>query len=208
MVADHDDDARSLPIHESPWIMLLPLVLLAILSIAGGWVGIPAALGGNNAIEAFLAPVFANPAATEAPAAAGSQSLELTLAAISVFVAALGLYIAFLWYWKKPGTASALAVRFKPAYTVLENKFWVDQIYNNFLVIPLLMFTRSFLELIFERGVVNGSGKAAGTAVRGFAWLERRQISGNIRSYAGWLALGAAAVIAVMIFGRAVWIRP
>jgi NADH-quinone oxidoreductase subunit L len=202
----HTADAH--PIHESPWLMLLPLVLLAILSVAGGWVGIPAALGGNNAIEAFLAPVFANPIATNAPTAAGSQSLELTLAAISVLVAALGFYIAYLFYYKKPGTAAALAADHKPAYSVLENKFWVDEIYTNFLIIPLLMFTRSFLELIFERGVVNGSGKAAGTAIRGFAWLERRQISGNIRSYAGWLALGAAAVIAIMIFGRTLWMLP
>ncbi len=206
----HPDERKSdpHPIHESPWIMLLPLVLLAILSITGGWVGVPAALGGNNAIETFLAPVFSNSALTDVPATTGSQSLELTLAAISVLVAALGFFIAFRWYYKKPGTAATLAAEHKPAYALLENKFWVDEIYNNFLIIPLLMFTRSFLELIFERGVVNGSGKAAGTAVRGFAWLERRQISGNIRSYAGWLALGAAAVIAIMIFGRTLWMLP
>jgi NADH-quinone oxidoreductase subunit L len=71
-----------------------------------------------------------------------------------------------------------------------------------------MMFTRSFLELVLERGVIKGTVKAAGTATRGFAWLERRQISGNIRSYAGWLAIGAAAVIAIMIFGRAVWVHP
>jgi NADH-quinone oxidoreductase subunit L len=91
---------------------------------------------------------------------------------------------------------------------VLSHKYWVDEFYANFIVTPLLMFTRGILELIFERGVVNGSGKASGTAVRGLAWLERKQISGNIRSYAGWLAIGAAAVIAIMIFGRAVWTHP
>jgi NADH-quinone oxidoreductase subunit L len=67
---------------------------------------------------------------------------------------------------------------------------------------PLMMFTRGFLETIVDRGIVNGSGRAAGMTTRGFAWATRSQISGNIRSYAGWLALGAAAVIAVMIFGR------
>jgi NADH-quinone oxidoreductase subunit L len=208
MVADHDDNVRSHAIHESPWIMLLPLVLLAILSFVGGWVGVPSALGGHNEIEGFLAPVFANPAAPEAASTAASHGLELALAAVSVLVAALGFYVAYLWYYKKPGTAAALAERAQPAYTVLSHKYWVDEIYANFLVTPLLMFTRGFLELIFERGVVNGSGKASGTAVRGLAWLERTQISGNIRSYAGWLALGAAAVIAIMIFGRAVWMHP
>jgi NADH-quinone oxidoreductase subunit L len=188
-------------VHESPWAMLLPLVLLAILSVTGGWVGIP----GHSAIEAFLAPVLAGPALAEASTGGG---LEIVLAVISVLAAALGLYIAYLWYWKKPGTAAALAERAKPAYSLLSHKYWVDELYANFLVTPLLMFTRSILELVFERGVVNGSGKASGTAVRGLAWLERTQISGNIRSYAGWLAIGAAAVIAVMIFGRAVWIHP
>ena len=74
-------------------------------------------------------------------------------------------------------------------------------------VIPLLMLTRGLLELVFERGVVNGSGRAAGMTTRGFAWMTRSQMSGNIRSYAGWLAIGAAAVLAVMIFGRSLWVH-
>ncbi|HEX9199155.1 MAG TPA: NADH-quinone oxidoreductase subunit L [Acidobacteriaceae bacterium] len=207
MVAEYDDDqaAHPHPVHESSWIMLLPLVILAILSVIGGWVGVPAAMWGHNEIGHFLGPVFANGAATEA--VTSSRGLELTLAAISVLVALGGFYIAYLFYYKKPGTAAVLAARAKPAYTVLENKYWVDEFYTNFLVIPTLMLTRGVLELIFERGVVNGSGRAAGMATRGFAWATRMQISGNIRSYAGWLAIGAAAVIAVMVFGRALLVH-
>jgi NADH-quinone oxidoreductase subunit L len=67
------------------------------------------------------------------------------------------------------------------------------------------MFSRGILELIVDYGVVNGSGQAAGAATRGLAWIERKQISGNIRSYAGWLAIGAAAVIAIMIFSNSMW---
>jgi NADH-quinone oxidoreductase subunit L len=205
MVADSDDDARTHSVHESPWIMLFPLVVLAILSVIGGWVGIPAALGGHNEIEAFLAPVFSTGALAESAATTGSHALELTLAAISLATAALGLYIAYIFYYKKPGTAAALAARNKPAYEILDHKYWVDEFYSNFLVIPLLILTRSVLETLVERGVVNGSGRAGGLATRGLAWLERRQISGNIRSYAGWLAIGAAAVLAVMVFGRSIW---
>ncbi|MGA2896667.1 MAG: NADH-quinone oxidoreductase subunit L [Acidobacteriaceae bacterium] len=207
MVAEHDEDQGALPhgVHESPWIMLLPLCILALLSVAGGWIGIPAALGGNNGIERFLGPVFANGATGEAVALTTGHGLELALAAISVLVALGGFYIAYVFYYEKPGTAAALAERNRRAYNLVKNKYWVDEFYNASLITPLLMFTRGVLELIFERGVVDGSGKAAGATTRGFAWLARKQISGNIRSYAGWLAIGAAAVIAVMVFGNSLW---
>jgi NADH-quinone oxidoreductase subunit L len=206
MVADHDegDGAHERGAHESPWIMLLPLVILAILSFVGGWVGVPAALGGHNEIERFLAPVFSSGA--ESATAAGG-GLEIGLAMVSVLVALAGFYVAYVFYYKKPEMAVALAIRHKAAYALLANKYWVDEFYSNFLVLPLLMFTRGILELIFERGVVNGSARAAGMGTRGFAWFARKQISGNIRSYAGWLAIGAAAVLAVMIFGRSLWVR-
>jgi NADH-quinone oxidoreductase subunit L len=207
MVEDHDEGHGAHPqgVHESPWIMLFPLVVLAILSVVGGWVGVPAALGGHDEIGHFLDPVFAS--ASAVPVEAAGHGLELTLAAVSVLTAALGFYIAFVWYYKKPGTAAALAARVKPAYTLLENKYWVDEFYTNFLVIPMMMLTRGVLELIVDRGIINGSGRAAGMATRGLAWATRSQISGNIRSYAGWLAIGAAAVLAVMIFGRSLWVH-
>ena len=193
-------------VHESPWIMLFPLVVLAILSVIGGWVGVPAAMLGHDEIGHFLdpVPVFASGAA---PVLTTGHSLELILALISVLTAAVGFYIAYLCYYKKPGTAAAFADRNKSAYALLASKYWVDEFYTNFLVVPLLMFTRGVLELIVDRGVVNGSGRAAGMATRGFAWATRSQISGNIRSYAGWLAFGAAAVLAVMVFGRSLWMH-
>ncbi|MGA1982941.1 MAG: NADH-quinone oxidoreductase subunit L [Acidobacteriaceae bacterium] len=203
LVAEPDEDPAAQPhsVHESSWTMLFPLVVLAILSVIGGWVGVPAALGGHNEIEHFLDPVF-NAVPVQAAATTAGRSLELVLAAISVLTVALGFYIAYLCYYKKPGMAAALAGRNRAAYSLLAHKYWVDEFYTNVLVVPLLMFTRGVLELIVDRGIVNQSGRAAGFITRGFAWATRSQISGNIRSYAGWLALGAAAVIAVMIFGR------
>ncbi len=67
------------------------------------------------------------------------------------------------------------------------------------------MFTRIFLGGLIDGGIVNGSGAAAGATTQGLSSLVRRVQSGNIRSYAGWLALGAAAVLLVMIFGRSIW---
>jgi NADH-quinone oxidoreductase subunit L len=202
---EQSEDGARVGVHESSWTMLLPLCVLAFLSVIGGWVGIPAALGGDNRIQRFLDSVFTNGAATEAAAATSGHGLELILVFISVLVAAAGFYIAYVFYYEKPGTAAALAERHRRAYNLVKNKYWVDEFYHNFLVTPLLMFTRGVLELVFERGVVNGSARASASATRGLAWLTRKQISGNIRSYAGWLAIGAAAVMAVMLFGSTLW---
>jgi NADH-quinone oxidoreductase subunit L len=204
MVAD-PGESHAPGVHESPWIMLAPLVVLAILSFIGGWVGVPAAMGGHDEIGHFLEPVFANGATTEAAAARASRGLELGLVGISVLVAAIGFYVAYIFYYKKPRTAAAIASRAPALYRLVENKFYIDEIYGAVIVGPLLMFSRLFLGGLIDGGVVGGSGAAAGGLTKGLSSLVRRVQSGNIRSYAGWLALGAAAVLIVMIFGRSVW---
>jgi NADH-quinone oxidoreductase subunit L len=205
MVADHEEN-HAHGVHESPWTMLGPLVVLAILSVIGGWVGIPIAFGGSDEAEHFLQPIF-NEGVVGTVTNAGSHALELTLAAISILTAVLGLYIAYIFYYKKPRTAAALAGRAPALYRLVENKFYIDEIYSTLIVAPLLMFTRLFLGGLIDGGLVNGTGAAAGSTTRGLSSLVRRVQSGNIRSYAGWLALGAAAVLLVMIFGRSVWLH-
>jgi NADH-quinone oxidoreductase subunit L len=206
MVADPEEEHPH-GVHESPWIMLFPLVVLAILSFIGGWVGVPAAMfGGHDEIGHFLEPVFANSTTTEAATTAASHGLEIGLAFVSVLVALAGLYIAYLFYYKKPRTAAALAARAPALYRLVENKFYVDEIYG-FFVMLLMMISRLFLGGLIDGGIVDGAGAAAGGTTRGLSSLVRRIQSGNIRSYAGWLALGAAAVLLVMIFGRSVWLH-
>jgi NADH-quinone oxidoreductase subunit L len=187
-------------VHESPLVMTIPLILLAILSIIGGWVGIPAALGGHNEFEHFLAPVFANTAAPAVETA--SHSLELTLAAISLLTAALGFFIAYLFYYRKPGTAAELAKKFAPLYNLVNHKYWVDEIYGRLIITPLLVISRILLNGLIDGGIIQGTGSGLAATTRGGSWLARRIQSGNIRSYAGWLAIGAAAVIAIVLFGH------
>jgi NADH-quinone oxidoreductase subunit L len=201
MVADPEEN-HAHGVHESPWITLFPLVVLAILSVVGGWVGVPAAMWGHDEIGHFLDPVFTS---TTSEAVTTSHGLELGLALVSVLVALIGFYIAYVFYYKKPRTAAALAARVPALYRLVENKFYIDQIYSALIVGPLLMFSRLFLGGLIDSGIVNGSGAAAGASTRGLSSLVRRVQSGNIRSYAGWLALGAAVVLLVMIFGRSVW---
>jgi len=202
LVANHDDNHSAHGVHESPWIMLFPLVILGILSVVGGWIGVPAAQGGHNEIEHFLDPVFSTGAAE---AVTASRGLELGLAAISLLAVAIGFYIAFLLYYKKPGTAASYARRFPALYSLVSNKFYIDELYGLVIVTPLLMFTRLILGGLIDTGLVNGSGWAAAAIARGTGSAANRAQSGNIRSYAGWLALGAALVLLVMIFGRALW---
>jgi NADH-quinone oxidoreductase subunit L len=194
-------------VHESPWIMTLPLILLAILSLIGGWVGIPAALSGHNEFGRFLAPVFAPVLASGVTVSftipvdpVYSRALELTLAVISLLAAAIGFFFAYLFYYRKPGTAAALAKKFAPIYSLLDHKYWVDEIYGRFLIAPLLAFSRLILSGLVDGGIIQGTSSGLAVSTRGSSWLVRRIQSGNIRSYAGWLAIGAAAVIAIVLF--------
>ena len=208
MEPGHDEAQSAHPhgVHESPWSMLAPLVLLAILSVAGGWIGVPQALGGSNHFEHFLDPVFAATATPENALNADqvSHTLELALAAVSLLTAAIGFFFAWLFYYRKPLTAAAIAARAPFLYNLVANKFYVDEIYNFFLVQPLLMLSR-LLGFAVDTGIVNGVPTTAAATTRGLGAIVRRMQSGNIRSYAGWLALGAALVLAIMIFGRTLW---
>lgn len=190
-------------VHESPLVMTVPLMLLAALAAVGGYVGVPVAFGGHNEFEHFLNPVFTAYGVgqpTPEPSASASQAWQLT--AIAVFAFVLGLLTAYVFYIRKPGRATQLARRFKGLYSLLDHKYWVDEIYNGLIVSPMLFASRWLLGGLVDSGVVNGTASAAAGATRGLGELTRRMQSGNIRSYAGWLAFGAAAVILVAFYAR------
>ena len=121
--------------------------------------------------------------------------------------AAIGFLIAWQFYVRKPGTAAALSERAKPIYALVSNKFYVDEIYHAVFVTGLLGFTRVFLYGLGDRMGVDGAGKLASWMALDLSEAARKMQSGNLRSYAGWLALGAAVVIAVMVFGRGIWMH-
>jgi NADH-quinone oxidoreductase subunit L len=189
-------------VHESPWSMLLPLVILGFLSLAGGWIGWPAALGGNNWIAHFLDPVFASAAnvvPSAAPTAADVQ-LDRILAGVSMLVALFGWWLADLMYRRKPQLAGAAAQNAKALYMLIWNKYWVDQIYGAIIVAPILAFSKNVLGRGIEAGIIDGANTAMTVTASGVSSGIRRMQSGNIRSYAGWLAAGAAAVLVVVLY--------
>jgi len=195
-------------VHESPPSMTFPLIVLGVLSVTGGWVGIPFALGGQNEIEHFLRPVFHPIAPGQLefyPEFVSGGGKEQLLAFVSLLVACAGIYFAWLLYVSKPGEATRLA-ELNPtthmAYKLLDHKYWVDEIYQRGIVLPLLAVSRVLLNGLVDTGIVQGSAWVLGESAGGLNWLVRRVQSGNIRSYAGWLALGAACVIVIVLFGH------
>jgi NADH-quinone oxidoreductase subunit L len=120
---------------------------------------------------------------------------------LSVVMGLIGWFFADLLYRRKPGMADRLVERASGVYDVLLNKYWIDQIYNGLIVAPLLFLSRYLLWGAVDRGVINGGGALAAGSVRGLGALVQRVQSGNIRSYAGWLAIGAAALILLTYFG-------
>jgi NADH-quinone oxidoreductase subunit L len=184
--------------HESPWSMLTPLILLAVLALAGGWIGIPKALGGGDQFARFLEPVV-NAAPQSIPA--GTEGQERMFSLVSVVMAGIGWFLADLLYRRKPGLADRLVERVSGVYGLLVHKYWIDQIYTGLIVTPLLFVTRNLLWGVADRGVVDGGASLAAYGVRGVGAVVQRVQSGNIRSYAGWLALGAAALLLITYFG-------
>ena len=185
-------------VHESPWVMLGPLVVLAILATIGGLIGVPAAMGGHNEIGHFLDPVLGSGAH---PAAGESSFPELALSASAVLIGLLGLLVVHILYKVKPELPGKLATQLHGLYNLVVHKYWIDEIYGAIFVTPLLLFSRYILKALFDRGIIDGGGFVAGAAAQGFGAIVQRVQSGNIRSYAGWLAVGAAVLLIAVYFG-------
>jgi NADH-quinone oxidoreductase subunit L len=171
--------------HESPWSMLGPLVILALLSVGGGWMG-------AGRFGEFLSPVIGKKTVE-----AGSSSLEWGLSALAVAVALIGWFIAHRVYRDNKGEEPLTSAG--GAYTVLAHKYWVDEIYGALIVKPLLAISRFLLEWVVEFAILGGlAWLLAGTMNFCGAILQRWQ-SGNIRSYAAWLATGAAVILVIVL---------
>ncbi len=173
--------------HESPWSMLGPLVILALLSIGGGWIGI-------ERFAAFLAPAT-GPRAVES----GSAQLEIILSVIAVAIALIGWYIADMLYRQKPSRPAELAAAVPAGYKLLANKYYVDELYGATFVKPLLAFSTYFLGWVVDKAVIGGLAWLLGGIATFCGALLQRWQSGNIRSYAAWLAAGAAALLLFVV---------
>jgi len=191
-------DEHHVHVHESPWSMLGPLVILALLSIFGGWFALPSFWGGPDYFSNFLAPVFSGgeSAATEAAA----HALELPLAGVAVLTALIGFSIAFWLYISRPGKAEALAKSMSGAYNTLLNKYYVDELYAAVVVNPLMWVSTNVLWKFVDVAGIDGTVNGIASSATSLGDTVRHTQSGNTRSYAVWVVIGALVVIAVIFF--------
>ncbi len=187
----HGDHDHAEP-HESPMVMLVPLIILAILSTIGGLVGI------HNGFEHFLEPVFGS----EFPKAIteGTGSTEWLLMGVSVIFAFAGLILAYVLYVSKPYLPQKIADALNGFYTTVLNKYYVDEIYAKIFVKPLVDGSTSILWQGVDRKVIDDTVNNAADGARHVSDEVRHMQSGNLRSYAGWIAAGAAVLIAYMVW--------
>jgi NADH-quinone oxidoreductase subunit L len=152
----------------------------------------------GNHFEHFLMPVFG--AAAEGASEADSHGTELVLMALSVVVAITGAIVAWVLYVSKPYLPAKIAAFLNGLYETVLNKYYIDEIYAKVFVKPLVDGSTNILWQGVDRKVIDDTVNDAADGARHVSDEVRHMQSGNLRSYAGWIASGAAVVIAYMIW--------
>ncbi|MEW6569966.1 MAG: NADH-quinone oxidoreductase subunit L [Nitrospirota bacterium] len=183
-------------LHESPSVMTIPLMLLAVGAVAGGWVGIPSVLGGGAYFAHFLEPVVGHPEFH------GTHAQELGIMSLSTTIAVTGLVLATIFYLLKTSIPVRLARNFNVFYLILFNKYFVDELYNYTIVKPTMWVARRFLvgftDAKIIEGIVNGVPRLIGIFSSGL----RRIQTGLAHHYGIFMAAGAFFIILYMLLWR------
>jgi NADH-quinone oxidoreductase subunit L len=185
--------------HESPKLMTIPLIILCILSVIGGFVGVPHSLGGENRIEQWLEPIFERANEKMALTVHGTEAIEYLLMVLSVAVALGGLWLARKWYLEKPEVPEHLAAKNASLYNLLLNKYRVDELYDAVIVTPIQRISEAFLWKIFDvkiiDGIVNGLPKLIGM----ISDVGRKMQTGIAQSYVLAFVLGVVLILGFLI---------
>jgi NADH-quinone oxidoreductase subunit L len=186
-------------LHESPFVITLPLMVLAVLSLFGGYVGVPAILGGANHIHHFLEPVFGHASETYGLSAHGSHAAEYGLMGISVGIAVVGIALAYIMYLKSPELPGRFVASFQGLHRAVFNKWYVDEIYDALFVNPtkrLGTFLWKGFDVVVVDGIVNGAGKIVVACSKALRFTQ----TGYVHNYAMSMAVGAIVIVAVYVF--------
>ncbi|MBE0597686.1 MAG: NADH-quinone oxidoreductase subunit L [Desulfuromonadales bacterium] len=187
-------------IHESPLVITIPLMVLGLLAVVGGYVGIPHVIGNAlghipNYLDNFLHPVFG---ATQAQAH-GAASTEVSLMVVSVALAVIGILLASWMYLWQPELPGKFVANFKGAYRTIHNKWYVDEIYDAMFINPtkrLGTFLWKGFDVQVIDGIVNGTGKVINAFSKGLRFTQ----SGFVHNYAMTMVVGMVVIVAFFLF--------
>jgi NADH-quinone oxidoreductase subunit L len=176
-------------IHESPSSMTIPLIILAVGAIFSGYVGFPAWLGGSNAFEKFLDPVFEPLPIPKGPELEFGHMAEAGMAAVSVAVALLGFSLAYFKYCKRSWEEEREKRQYGALYGWLLNKWYIDELYDALFVNrakdagkDLWKFDAKIVD-----GAVNGSAWSTVEGAIGSSWWDRWIVDGLVRLIGGFV---------------------
>ena len=196
------DEHTKAHLHEAPKSMTIPLVLLAVLAVIGGWVGLPHVFGFTNHFERWMAPVMShgvNAVESHALAAAGSHAgTEIGLMIASVALVLIAIFLARMFYNKRPELATSFREKLSGLHKLLLNKYYVDEIYGAILVRPIIylsLFFWKFVDVVLIDDFINGLAKGYSDTSQSL----RRIQTGQVRSYATLFVLGVVALVAYVV---------
>jgi NADH-quinone oxidoreductase subunit L len=196
-------DEHQVHVHESPRSMLVPLVVLAILAVGGGWMAAPQLWGGVNHFDYLLAPVLATasaPTAAAAESSGGAAEILQALLGAPVIAGLLGFLLAWWMYIRNPETPGKWATSLSGAYKLLAGKYFIDEIYAAVIVRPLVWISDKGLWHVVDEGAIDGAVNGVAAVSRKSGDRLRYANSGNTRSYATWIVVGVLVFTSLLIW--------
>ncbi len=183
--------------HESPAVMTVPLMILGVLSVIGGYIGIPAIFSGENGnkFEEFLKPVYENAERKMVTYGTHTHFEEILLMALSVAFALTAIYFAYVIYTRRQEIAEKTSAKFKGLYTVLFNKYYIDEIYEASVVKPIQTVSEKFLWKIADNKIIDGVVNGTGILIEKSSNVIRKLQTGIAQFYAVVMMVGIAVVL-------------
>jgi NADH-quinone oxidoreductase subunit L len=204
--ANRTGDAERPHLHEAPWIMTGPLVVLGVLTVFGGWLNIPAILGwmgAEGALDRWLAPVVGRASATLAGGEAAhlSHATEYWLIGAAVAVGAIGIALAFARFRGPLRPKREALAEERGLGGAMEHAYYVNEGVDRLIIDPTVALSRKVLWRGLDVGLIDGvlvNGSAL--LMRSVAWAGARIQTGNVGNYAWIIAVGALVVIGAVAF--------
>jgi NADH-quinone oxidoreductase subunit L len=182
-------------VHESPPVMTVPLIVLGVLSVAGGWVELPEGWLWDGAFTRFLTPVF-GPFRSQAAHGAATGAIGV----VAILATVIGFLLAYIMYIQSPALPGRIAESVGALYQLLVHNYYVDELYN--LVFGRFLFwgSANVLSRGVDQGLIDGIVDGTGLGVEVAGEVTRRSVTGNVQIYAFVYLLGAVGIGAYYVY--------